>query len=224
MGLARKHFQRTMAEQQAVQDNSSQVRPNANQHDLMMAQLHSHIQTLKGVQSISKKCELKSTYLADYQPYIQGVLKADTGQGDDVLMTVMLWSIDAGHYSNALDIGAYAIKHQLTMPDKYQRSTACVIAEEIADAALKSTDEQRVSLDDLSTTFLLLQDTDFPDQVRAKLDKAIGYAYKANHMLNPALEHLKNALQLNPRAGVKKDIAALEKQLKDTPITEANPS
>ena len=224
MGLARKHFQKTMAEQQAVQDINSQVRPNANQHDLMMAQLHSHMQSLKGVQSINKKCELKAGYLTDYQPYIEGVLNADTGQADDVLMTVMLWRIDAGQYSGALEIAAYAIKHNLTMPDKYQRSTACVIAEEIADAALKSTDEQQVSLDDLSTAVALLKDADFPDQVKAKLDKAIGYAYKANDMYSPALPYLKSALQLNSRAGVKQDIKTLEKLIKENPNTEVSTS
>lgn len=223
MGLARKHFQKTMAEQQAVQDINSQVRPNANQHDLMMAQLHSHMQSLKGVQSINKKCELKAGYLTDYQPYIEGVLNADTGQGDDVLMTVMLWRIDAGQYSGALEIAAYAIKHNLAMPDKYQRSTACVIAEEIAEDALKLTDAM-VSLDDLLTTEKLLKDADFPDQVKAKLDKAIGYAYKANDMYSPALAYLKSALQLNSRAGVKQDIKALEKLIKENPNTEVSTS
>ncbi|WP_268989494.1 phage terminase small subunit, partial [Ralstonia solanacearum] len=35
-------------------------------------------------------------------------------------------------------MAAYAIRHQLAMPDQYQRTTACLIAEEFATMALKA--------------------------------------------------------------------------------------
>lgn len=222
MSIARKHFEKTLAAQQASPDETNQVRANANQYELMMAQLHAHIQTLKGVQSITTKCDLKAEFLADYQPYIEGVLESNAGTADDVLMTVMLWSIDAGNFNNALDIGEYSLKHKLEMPDKYNRSTACILIEEIATAALNATDEPIVSLEQLCRLSTLATNQDYPDQVKAKLDKALGYAYRAAEMPKLAIECLKNALALNPRAGVKQEIKALEKLLPISPNPASN--
>jgi tetratricopeptide (TPR) repeat protein len=214
MSLARKHFQKTMAAAQAATDHDSPVRENANQYELMMAQLHAHTLELKTIQSISSKCEKKAEFLPVYTPYIEGVLNSGTGQSDKVLMTVMLWSIDAGDYDTALNIADYALKHNLSMPDAHQRTTTCVVAEEIADAGLKSTPTHPISLAQLETTYQLLHGADYPDQVKAKLEKALGSAYHKNDQLNQALENYQRALTLDDRCGVKALIKSIEKQLK----------
>lgn len=213
MSLAKKHFAKTMAAQQAATDRDNQPRANASQYELMLAQLHAHMQTLKGIESITTKCQRKAVFLKDYQPYIAGVLQADAGQQDDVLTTVMLWQLDAGMYKSALELGAYALKHKLTMPDQHQRSIGCILAEEIADTALKSQDGPGVPLLDLCTADNLLKDVDYPDPVKAKLYKALGYAFRADGKPTIALEYLKDALALSDRIGVKTDIKALEKEL-----------
>ena len=227
MSLARKHFQKTMAAAQAATDQDSPVRANANQYELMQAQLHAHKLELKSIQSITNKCQKKAEFLPLNTPYIEGVLESGNGQPDIVLMMVMLWSIDAGNYTTALNIAAYALKNNLSMPDAHQRSTACVIAEEIADAALKTDPSHPVSLLQLVAAYQLLADADYPDQVKAKLEKAMGLTYQENNQPETALKHLKSALLLNERSGVKSTIKSLEKQLKETPAkpnTEATPS
>ncbi|EPJ56362.1 MAG: hypothetical protein OFPI_00290 [Osedax symbiont Rs2] len=224
MSLAKNHFQKVMAAEQAANGQDDTVRADANQYDLMMAQLHAHTLELKSIQSVTKKCVKKVEFLPVYTPYIQGVLEAGSGQPDKVLITVMLWSIDAGLFEIALKIAAYALEHNLDMPDTFQRSTACVIAEEIATAALKSTDSQVVPLADLITTHSLLSGADYPDQVKAKLEKALGLGYRADDQLQLAIDHLEIALSLNDKCGVKTDIKSINKQLQDQTDTEANPS
>ncbi|MGB1239882.1 MAG: phage terminase small subunit [Pseudomonadales bacterium] len=218
MTLAKRHFTKTMAAQQAAIDIGSQVRPNASQYELMLAQLHQHKQTLKGIESIVTKCARKALFVNEYEAYLEGVLEADSGKPDDVLTTIMLWKLDAGMYSSALELGAYALQHGLQMPDQYQRSIGCIIAEEIADAALKAPEESPVARFDLEAAYELLEGVDYPDPVKAKLHKALGYALQRDELLVTALEHFKSALQLNDRAGVKKGIQAIEKAIAAKPL------
>lgn len=222
MSLARKHFQKSMAAAQAATDQDSPVRANASQYELMQAQLHAHKLELKPIQSITSKCKKKAEFLPLYAPYIEGVLESGNGQEDIVLTMVMLWSIDAGNYDTALNIAAYAIKHRLSMPDAHKRTTACVIAEEIADAALKSEPLHPVSLQQLQTADELLRDADLPDQVKARFEKSLGFAYQDHEQPTLALEHFKTALSLDDRSGVKALIKALDKQLKEA--TEKTPT
>jgi hypothetical protein len=97
-----------------------------------------------------------------------------------------------------------------------------LLAEEISIAALDAIDNPIVSLEQLCELSNLLADQDYPDQVKAKLDKALGYAYRAADMPSLAVECLKSALSLNPRAGVKQDIKALEKLIPIIPNQATN--
>lgn len=217
---ARKHMMRTRAAAETAAAAANGIRPDANQYELMLAQLFEHTQQLKNIESIKLKGEKKAQILPEYQPYIDGVISTDSGLHDDVLMTLMVWSIDAADYATALTIAGYAIKHKLTMPDRYQRSTACVIAEEIATAALNNT----LPLDILQRVEQLTANQDMPDQVRAKLHKALGLdpVLQTNEPAT-ALNHLRTALNHDERAGVKKPIEKLERQLKNM-AAESNDS
>ncbi len=95
-------------------------------------------------------------------------------------MTVMVWLIDVGNFADALPLAAYAIRHQLEMPDQYQRTTACLIAEEFANMALKGIEAgDPVDVTTLHEVAELVGSQDMPDEVRAKLHKAMGYACAA---------------------------------------------
>lgn len=198
------------------------TRADLNLQQQMMAMLYDHKRTLKQIQSVSAKGLKKAEFIPEYVPYIKGVMAADSGLPDEVVTTIMLWCIDAGLIPEALDIAAYVLRHNLTLPERFNRTANVAIAEEIADLALKP--EHPVTVDDLVSLYNLLGTTDMPDQVRVKLEKACGYGLsKADP--EKALTHFKRALQLNDRSGVKKEIAALEKQLAEqansAPDTEA---
>ncbi|HHH9271100.1 TPA: phage terminase small subunit, partial [Pseudomonas aeruginosa] len=149
----------------------------ANAYELQLAQLYQDRSRLKNIQSGEGKAALKVELLPAYQPYISGVLQAGKGAQDEVVTTVMLWRIDAGDYAGALDIADYVLAHDLIMPDRFARTAGCVIAEEIAEAALKA--QKTGGSFDLATlhrTLLLTDQADMPDEARAKLYLAAGHA------------------------------------------------
>lgn len=207
---AQRHFQKVMAEKESAKAADSNIRPDANQYELMMAQLYEHTRQLKAIESIKAKGELKATLLPVYGPYIDGVLASDAGIQDDVVMTVLVWSIDAQDWDGALEIAEYALKHNMELPDKYQRSTVCVITEQIAEAAKVA---DTVPLAILQRTGQLIDGQDMPDQVRAKFHKALGLTLEASEP-QASLNNLRLALSFDEKAGVKKDIDRLERAVK----------
>ncbi|MBI2306087.1 MAG: terminase [Rhodocyclales bacterium] len=231
---AKAHFQRhAAAAMQAGGEHGPVDKAMANQYELMLAKLAEDRRRLKGVQSIEKKAEVKRLLLPEYQPWIEGVLKGDSGQQDDVFMTALIWTIDIGDIAGALPLARYAIGHKLVLPDQYQRTTACLIAEEAADIALKDVAASAASLESLAEVLDLTAAEDMPDEVRAKLHKAIGYAARERAggdaageglaYLQGAVDHLKRALALHDKVGVKKDIERLEVLIKNSAGTGGNP-
>lgn len=223
---ARNHFLRASAALAAQAQQDTNPLRHATGHELMLAQLAEHKRQLKAVQSIERKAELKRKLLPEYAAWVEGVLQSDAGLQDEVFMTVMVWHIDAGDLAGALPMAAYAIRHKLAMPDQYQRTTACLIAEEFANMALKAIDAgEAVDMVSLVSVADLVADEDMPDEVRAKLHKALGYAnyaqagtadsVRAAVLRQTALAELKRALELHEKCGVKKDIERIEREIKN---------
>ncbi|KWO24723.1 terminase endonuclease subunit [Burkholderia ubonensis] len=213
----RQHFQRTVAAKAARGSPASVggLRDDSA-YTLMLAQLDEHRRALKAVESLERKADLKRQFLPAYDAWIAGVLDGAGGAQDDVLMTIMVWRIDVGDYQGALEIGAYALRHGLALPDQYKRSTPCLLVEEFAEAALRANRAgESIQVEPLMDIEQLTAAADMPDEVRAKLHKAIGYGLAAAYPAN-ALEHLRRALQLFANVGVKKDIERLERELKNS--------
>ena len=185
----------------------------ANQYELMLAKLAEDKRRLKNIQSIENKITVKRQLLPEYQPWIEGVIQGDTGQQDDVFMTVLVWTIDTGDIEAAVPLADYALRHDLAMPDQYQRTVAYVIAEETADIALKHGSVPWKTMVRISQ---MTESHDMPDEVRAKLYKAIGYAQREEGLLIEARAFLILALRLHDKVGVKKDIERLDTQIKNS--------
>jgi hypothetical protein len=210
---AQRHFDRVSAEQAAASAAPGGSLAGASAYELMLAKLASDRRRLKSIQSIERKIEVKRVeLLPEYVDYVAGALAGGRGAQDDVLTTVMIWRVDAGDFAGALDIARYALAHRMTLPDQYDRPLATAIAEEFADAALSEIKKggtfDGAQLDEVA---LLTASADMHDQVRAKLHKALGYIAEKVGDGKAALEHLCRALELDSRAGVKQDIARLEK-------------
>ena len=215
--LIRQHRQRVLAAKQGAEGGEFDQKA-ANQYELMLMLQAGHRRALKKVQSIERKAEVKAKYLPEYQAYIDGVLQGNSGRQDDVLMTVMLWQIDVGNFAEALRLADYAITHELQTPDRYERQTATMIAEEVAEVAMKRAGtEAAIPAELLLNTYELTKDQDMFDQVRAKLHKAIGMAMEGEDQLAVAAEHYTRALELDERIGVKKLLEKVERAIKNSP-------
>ncbi|BDD79920.1 hypothetical protein [Burkholderia phage FLC10] len=212
---ARRHFQRETARLASAKSGEGDVMVGSA-YELMLAKLAIDRRRLKEIKSIARKIEVKrAELLPEYVDYVTGALSGGRGAQDDVLTTVMIWRVDVGDYAGALDIARYAIAHRMTLADQFDRTLSTAIAEEFAEASLASFKKdaagEGVSVAQLVEVAQLTESHDMHDQVRAKLHKAIGYTRERAGELPAALEHLRRALQLDERAGVKQDIARIEK-------------
>lgn len=215
---AQKHFDRVMAERRSNRGTTTAER---TAYEQILFRLRMDKADLSRIQSNAGKAKLKSERLPDYQPWIDGVLAADTGQADEVITTVMIWAADAGDIAQALRIGQYVLRHKIPMPDQYKRTTATVLVEEICDpilAAFKANPAKAsVSIDNLNALNGITTHEDMPDQVRAKLFKVMGYTVRLNQDVESqqlARSHLQEAIRLNAKIGVARDIELLDRNIK----------
>jgi len=202
----------------------------------MKLRLVHDLRRLKEIKSTELKVAAKRDMLPEYAAFCDGQLEAgrstvgdelgSTG-ADDVLPTVMVWSIDTGDWARALDIAAHVLRFALPMPDRYKRDAATLLVEEIAEAAIRAqASGQTFPLDVLEKVELLTIGVDMHDEVQAKLQKALGVelARAASEIdtgptdyiagATRALGVLRRAQELNPRAGTKTRITQLEKAIK----------
>lgn len=233
MSPARAHRARMIAAQAAaVSPAGGPVQ--GGEYELMQAQLHEHRRALKSIQSVERKIEAKREFLPLYRAWVDAALNNGNGAHDMVLMTVLVWHIDAGDFDRALQIAAYAIAHDLPLPDQYDRNLATVLIDEIGGAALSGRMPVAVAVRVLAEVCHLTERHDAPDQARAKLHKALAYALMGRSGLSEvdvgqlpmpaakaALNHCRRAFDLFEQVGVKKDIERLERRLKAAGTTDA---
>lgn len=177
---------------------------------MMMTKLESDKRRLKGIQSRARKVEVKKELLPDYDAWIDGALLRDCNFQDDVLMTLMVWHFDTASISRGLDIAAFALSHGLNLPGHFQRTLSCLIAEEVADLALST--EGAIAFEDLHRAFALTEGEDMPDEVRAKLMKAIGLSLEHSDPIS-AYCWLDKAYTYDRGVGVKKDLTRIGKAM-----------
>jgi len=125
------------------------------------------------------------------------------------------------------------------LPDQYSRDIPTMLLDEFAGAYLNGNfggplaDDPHQAVQILGAVGELTHDSDVPDQARAKLHKALGYALLAvaNDGADDKLDftpaklpvaaaantNLHRALELFEGVGVKKDIERLERRLKKAP-------
>ncbi|HIE7629414.1 terminase endonuclease subunit [Klebsiella pneumoniae] len=213
---AQRHMMRVSASE-AAQREKAPLR-HATAYEQMLVKLAEDRRTLKNIRSNERKAEKKRELLPFYAPWVAGVLADGRGAQDDIVMTVMLWRLDAGDIAGALEIAPYALKYGLT--SDHRRTTPYMLVEEVALAAqrLRNAGEP-VDLALLLTTIDLTDGADVPDMVRARLHKVTGLTLRDAGQGAEALAQFQRAMQLDRNGGVRKAIEQLERALKPKPET-----
>jgi hypothetical protein len=222
--LAQRNQLRKRAALEAAAVAPAAMMEGATGYEVTLAKLQQDQFRLKQVQSQEGKAKLKIEMLPDYVPYVDGVLSAGQGAQDDVITTLMVWRFDAGDFAGGLQVAEYVLKHGLMMPDRFNRTTGCLVAEEVATAALKA---QKAGgtfpLEILTHTAVLTEEQDMPDEARAKLILALGRSTLEGiddvklgqpGQLQAGIDLLKRAIELHSSCGGKKDLERAERLLK----------
>ena len=203
---------------------------SGQEYAALKVRLHDNLRQLQDTESHEARKPLKAQFAKAFEDWVDGILIADKPVQDEIVLTCMIWAIDTGDYDRAVEIGEFAMKHGLDMPERYKRSVACFLREDIAELELAN--PGTVDLDLLSRIKSITGEADMPDAAKAKLHKAIGRAWRAKAdafdaaddsapaggeaaYIAEALAQLKRALQLDKKAGVKKDIEQLERRARD---------
>lgn len=204
--------------------------PVASEYQQLLIALGVDLNALRDIESIERKIETKRTMFERYRPWVTGALDGDTGAQDEIVATMLIWAIDIGEWDMVLALAAHVLEHGIALPERYKRQPATLIAEEVAEAGLK--DPPLVGQVTLQAVAALTATHDMHDQVRAKLEKAIGLSLKAEAdafdaeaetapaggkpaLIQAAMKHFNRALSLNDKCGVKKLIEGLERDLKN---------
>lgn len=202
--------------------------PAATEYELLLASLGEDMRSLKDIQSTEGKIEAKRRMIERYLPHVDATLAASAETGtavqDELLVNIMIWCFDVADWPRGLDIADHVLRFGLRLPERFLRSPATLIAEEVAEAGLSAAKVDRdFEVGILQRAEELTSGHDMPDIVKAKLQKALGLhflrvAAKADD--NPettaagapraaraaALLCLKRALELDRKIGVIKDI------------------
>ncbi len=225
---AQRHRLNRLALQQATQAEAENAHGQTvgTAYELQRAQLHQHRLRLKDLQSVEKKIEAKRAILPEYDAYLDGVLEAQPGTQDEVVSTLLVWHIDAGSYARALQIAGYALASGIKPPDNYNRDLPTIVQDEVAEAILSGKLAGADALQVAAQAMALTEHSDTPDQAKSKLYKAAGWAIlgktgthdvdmktRTLKACKEALPLLQRAMELDTRAGVKKDIERLERRL-----------
>lgn len=226
LSLAQRHQLRARAEMEAAATPAADSMAGATTYEMQLMQLKQDQHRLKQMQSIDARNMLKPTLLPAHDAYIDGVLAGGKGAADEVLTTVMLWHFDVASFARGLEIATYALQHNMSMPDRFSRTTATLVAEEIANAALDAY-KQSLPFDYavLDTANTLTADKDMPDEVRAKLHFALAKAINPNENSTPedleqSAEQLREAIRLHDRVGAKKDLERVERWIKKHAVND----
>jgi hypothetical protein len=221
---AQRHRERELAKLIAGSAQAGKVLASGTIYDQMLAKLLTDMRRLKDIQSIERKIEVKATLVAEYDDYIDGVLLGGSGAQDEVVATLCVWNIDVGRFARALEIGAYLIAHGVQLPVRYTRNVQTTLIDEIGGALLAGkVSDSKLMYEIADTTERLTHGHDAPDQARAKLHKAMGMALlqlcgddlteNTKAYAERALAQFTRATELNPAAGVKKQIERLQSRL-----------
>lgn len=242
---AKSSFQRKMAQsarsagavRAAAAPQMDDATPAASEYALLLTALGVDLRELQNIQSVERKIEAKRGKIARYLPWVEGALAAETPVQDEIVATMLIWSIDLADWPLALKLAEHVLAHGLELPERYKRTPATLVAEEVAEGGLATI--PGVDLDTLQKVYALTESADMHDQVRAKLHKAIGLALK-NHadvfdpeaesapaggkpaLIDAALSHFAAALKLDAKCGVKKLIEALERARKQAAAAEGD--
>lgn len=188
-----------------------------------------HQQTLKATKSLETKIELKRQFAPLYADWIDGVLQIGVAptreQAAELIATMMTWRIDIGDYEGALPLVEFVLRHNLSMPARFDRDVATFVTDQVSEAAILAYDRAEVGVEAFPLKILaevedLVAGIDMHDEVKAKLQKAIGRALASDAgdesrvRQEEALKRYLRALELNPNAGVKKDVERLQSALK----------
>jgi len=183
-----------------------------NAHEsVLFHQFKSDRKRLAVIRSKSARDNEKVNVLKSYEQWSDELMRVDVLSREQKSMFVwlLLWRVDVGNWRKAVEMAAFAMHHSMETPEAFSRTLPETVAEQITDGITQNgdVDKHRAVLDELDE---LVVNADMTDQIRAKLYKACGLACMDTDTKR-AKAMFTQALELNPRIGVKRLLKQIDK-------------
>lgn len=209
--------------------------PVASEYQQLLAALQIDMNRLRQIESTGKKIEAKRDMIGTYRAWVEGALASETPAQDEIVANMLVWAMDVCDWDLAFRLATHVVTNDLALPERYKRKPVTLIVEEVAEAGLAP--EPRISRNQMQLFAEAFGRADMHDQVKAKLAKALGLAFKREGdafdasadnamaggkmgLFSEALDHFQTALALDKSCGVKKMIEGLERDLKKAAPSE----
>lgn len=212
MSYARAHFQSETAHAAAEADSLAEL----TAYQQLLVRLRADKATVKAINGMEDKAAAKADLLPQYQAWVDGVLSGDTpAQGDKIIPTVLIWQLDCGQLDAALPLAQFAMDNNIETADEFQRDMAELVPEEYAEQIMRGHPASEATLDAITGWVTDKRDDglhryNINDNIRAKVLRTVAEQTEERDSTE-ALRLYRLAQQYNPKIGVKKRIAELEK-------------
>src|SRR5690606_23488353 len=100
-----------------------------HEYAALLAVLHDNLRSLSDIQSHEQRQPKKREYADALQQRIEGALQPHQPVQDERLTTNVRWSIDYRQFDYALRLARFVIRHGLALPERYNRTPPCCLAE-----------------------------------------------------------------------------------------------
>lgn len=175
---------------------------------------------LKEIRSTEAKEAFKRDHLIDLFPYVDGVMSVELEEGDtlpqdDVFMTILVWSFDAGMLSTGRKMAEFARQHGWRMPPRFNiEDPAIFIMTRLTKiVAEHSEDPGKMPRDTILKIANDYAGADLHDELGFDVQKMLG-ELKSDTAPEEALEHYKRAVKIRTQKhGLAKKMQVLTEQI-----------
>ena len=117
--------------------------PEGQEYAALCVLLDDNLRQMQDVQSVEARNPMKAEFAKAFSPWIEGVLAAGAegrAAQDKILVQNLVWAIDYRDFAYALRRATHAIRFNRALPERFNRTLPCMLAEDIAELSLAQAD------------------------------------------------------------------------------------
>jgi hypothetical protein len=166
------------------------------------ASLKQDLAMLKGINSRSRRAEVKQELIEKYRPYIDRL--KTSGDRHEVQGWFLVWLFDTENISFAIDYGTWCIANKIPLPERFNRATDVFVVDAVLEWANGEFEEEKSIEPYFSFIFehadgFCSKPWNLPDEVTAKLYRLHGLNLLAKEKFAAAADALSEAFDLGAK-------------------------
>ena len=221
MSLARRHKAQVLNQAALSKEMLNKVTTQPlGDYEFYKTQLEQHLKTLKDIKDHAEKAQFKRDKFSEYLPYLEQYVTDGKTHPNLVLSEMVVWLFDARELKPALKWAAIALEQNQAMDNKrFNKNLAEFVCDALYDEASQALEEKR-EFEFFDFAVKGMDAWQVNTVVKGKTYAMAGKLAEAQGDKDDALAFYQQAMQANDKAGVKKRITELEKELNQLPDSE----